>query len=313
MPRRSKSWKGNRPRSLWACGFGGPDCILTRGSWVLRVSWSCHVLVLRSGADGPCRIDDLRSTMQELISHAEDAHGRGFALGSTGETVYLDDLARRQVVEALVSAHEQLPFVEGILEPTAPRIEAVAMAVPAPVLAYNIPSNLCYSLPLRAVARLIEDGVIAGIKDGSADLTGLRELVRSPHPQGALYLTGSDELFNCVLAVGANGSVADLANVVPELSHADWTLRMPVILAQIQGRISCLARLYRGPDPSAGINSTQIGSIKTALALLRVIASDKVSVPMRTSSASRRDYITAVLKQARLIEPHHSLGTPVGV
>jgi 4-hydroxy-tetrahydrodipicolinate synthase len=273
-----------------------------------------------------------------------------FALGSTGEAVYLHDVARRQVVETLVSAHEQLPVIVGILETTAPRAVAaaanfeglpvsafvaagpffaksseaeiydhfatIADNVPAPVLAYNIPSNVGYSLPLRVLARLIEDGTIVGIKDSSPDLTGLRELVTHPHPEGALYLTGSDVLFDCALAVGANGSVAGLANVAPKLFVRGLEAARAgdaAALAQVQGQINCLARLYRGTDPSAGINSAQIGSIKTALAILGVIASDQVSVPMRRSSAARRDYVASVLKEGGLLEPHYALRTLAGL
>jgi 4-hydroxy-tetrahydrodipicolinate synthase len=262
-----------------------------------------------------------------------------FALGSTGEAAYLTDAMSRQVVEILSKHKGDETLLVGVVARTAPRVveamqhlltdavdgivitgpfyaaasnaeiaahfEYIAARSPVPILAYNIPPNVGYGLPTAVVAGLLDRGVIAGIKDSSADLAGLRDIVAST-PPGAqrLYFTGSDGLLDCALHVGANGAVAGLANVVPdrfvEAVSAHRTGDMAAV-TRAQAAISHLTRLYVPTDADSGTNSTQLGSIKTALRLLGVIADDAVSVPMRRSSAVRVEFVRAVLREAGLL------------
>jgi len=181
----------------------------------------------------------------------------------------------------------------------------ISDSLSAPVIAYNIPSNVGYSLAAETVARLIQDGVIIGVKDSSSDLGGFRRTVDLGSTD-ALYLTGSDELLDVSLLIGANGSVAGLANVAPALFsqalHAHRAADARTV-AIAQGEINALAQLYVASEPGAGINSIQIGSIKTALMLLGVIESDQLSVPMRRSGISRRGYVQTVLDQLTTLPP----------
>jgi 4-hydroxy-tetrahydrodipicolinate synthase len=282
--------------------------------------------------------DDRSLDVDSLLRLAGALVGAGaagiFALGSTGEAVYLDDPTRRLVVDALSREHSDLPVIAGILGPTANRCLAaarnldglrvtafvatgpfyakasaeeiydhfavIAAGVSAPLLAYNIPTNVGYELPVAVAAALIRDGVIAGIKDSSTDLAGLRSLVGQSHPERTLYLTGADGALADALSAGANGSVAGLANVAPHLflrAIAAHRCGDAGGLAQAQSEIRCLARIYSATSSVSGLNSDQIGAIKTALVALGVIATDQVSLPMRRSSAARRDFVTSVLRE----------------
>ncbi len=260
-----------------------------------------------------------------------------FALGSIGEAVYLTDAIRRQVVATLRSAGDDLPLLVGLVEPTASRVidaatrmadlgadafvvtapfyannseseiydhyVAIAEATDVPVLAYNIPPNVRRPLPRQVSSRLIADGVIIGIKDSSDDVEEMRSLVSAPHPDAALYLTGSDFVFADTLAAGANGSVAGLANVAPELFVRGISAHVSgdaSTLAATQKQIDVLVGLYKPDAADSGANSTQLGSIKSALALLGVISSDAVTRPMRRSSPARLEYIRSVLADVGL-------------
>ena len=73
-------------------------------------------------------------------------------------------------------------------------------------------------LPVPVLADLVERGVVAGVKDSSTNLTGFRQLVLAGGGRADVaYFSGSDGLLDAALQVGANGSVAGLANVAPEL------------------------------------------------------------------------------------------------
>ena len=260
-----------------------------------------------------------------------------FALGSTGEAAYLTNARRRQVVATLsrAAAEDGLPLLVGAVEATAARVieaaaelitphvgalvvtgpfyavaspseivthfETVAKAVDVPVLAYNIPANVGYELPTEVVADLINRGVIAGLKDSSANLVGLRRLIRLSAGADAAYFSGSDGLLDAALQVGANGAVAGLANVAPELFTAALQAHWDgdtAGLSDAQMLIFTLTRLYATTDPGTGLNSTQLGSIKTALRLQGVIASDQVSIPMQRSSATKTAAVAAILADA---------------
>ena len=260
-----------------------------------------------------------------------------FALGSTGEASYLSNTSRRRVVDVLTTDDRpSVPLLVGIVEPTTIRVveaahallnpnvdvvvatgpfyaaasareithhfEHVARAVARPLLAYNIPSNVGYDLPAEVLVDLIERGVVAGIKDSSANLAGFRRVVIAGSPASDIaYFSGSDGLLDAALHIGANGSVAGLANVAPELfvqavsAHRSGDL---AALATAQNRIVTLTGLYTIADEGAGLNSTQLGSIKTALKLQGVIDSDQLSAPMQRSSASKTEAVRQTLAAA---------------
>ena len=263
-----------------------------------------------------------------------------FALGSTGETSYLDSRRRQEVVDELARAarDDGLPLLVGVVEPTAARVaeaierlpldditalvvtgpfyanasdaevaahfELIARVSQVPVLAYNIPVNVGYAIPGGVLYELIAKGVVAGLKDSSTDLAALRALVTSEPSADALYFSGSDGLLDLALAVGANGSVAGLGNVAPEWFVRALSLHVAgdyVALAGQQRQITRLAGIYGIADPGAGRNSTLVGSIKTALMLLGVIESDRLSAPMRTSSPAKRERVRALLTETGLL------------
>jgi 4-hydroxy-tetrahydrodipicolinate synthase len=261
-----------------------------------------------------------------------------FALGSTGEASYLTDGQRQQVASELgrASKEDGLPLFVGVVEPTAARvIEAlgtlplegaaalvvtgpfyasasaseiishfrmIAQASPVPLLAYNIPVNVGYALPPLLIQELIADGVIAGVKDSAGDLKAFRQMVG---PEGdAAYFSGSDGTLDLALDAGANGSVAGLGNVAPGLFVRALTAHAAgdrAGLAAAQGHLARLTGLYAIADPGAGLNSTQLGSIKTALMLQGVIESDRLSAPMRGSSAAKREQVRVLLAELGLL------------
>ncbi|HUB70213.1 MAG TPA: dihydrodipicolinate synthase family protein [Acidimicrobiales bacterium] len=265
-----------------------------------------------------------------------------FALGSTGEASYLTDLQRHHVVSTLLTANaaSAVPLLVGVVETTALRavdayerlpkgeigavvvtgpfyaiaspkeivahFEYVSSHVREPVLAYNIPVNIGYELPVDVLVDLMERGVVAGIKDSSPNLTAFRQVVSALGTRRDLALfTGSDGLLDCALAVGANGCVAGLSNIAPELfveamsAHARGDSQR---LAGAQQTISQLTALYTNTEPVSGVNSTQLGSIKTALWLQGVIDHDDVSLPMRRSSPARAEYVKALLERCGVLQ-----------
>jgi len=93
---------------------------------------------------------------------------------------------------------------------------AVADASPVPVLPYNVPGLTGVKLAAEAVATLASHPNIPGVKDSSADLTQIADLV-SMTPAGFNVMVGSAPTLYASLSVGAVGGIVAAACVVPDL------------------------------------------------------------------------------------------------
>lgn len=263
------------------------------------------------------------ASLERLIGHLLDAGSHGvFALGSSGETVFLTDAQRDIALEVVVkSVGGQVPVIAGCIEPTTPRVlertaAAAAIGVDAlvvtapfyaitgpvenerhfraihagsdlPVLAYDIPVCVHTKLSVDLQLRLAADGVLAGVKDSSGDDVSFRQLACALEEQGLDYamLTGHELVVDGMMLAGASGSVPGLGNVDPagyvRLHNAavagDWATAKAE-----QDRLVRLFRIVNAGDPATTYGATRgVGAFKTALALLGVIDSNAVSLPMR--------------------------------
>jgi len=89
-----------------------------------------------------------------------------------------------------------------------------------PMLLYNNPGRVGYSLTASLVARLARDAEnIVGIKDSSGDMTLTSEFIRLTKSEKKNFkiLGGKDTLIYGALVHGADGAVATMANFCPEL------------------------------------------------------------------------------------------------
>ncbi|KGN38023.1 dihydrodipicolinate synthase family protein [Knoellia subterranea] len=196
------------------------------------------------------------ASLERLVEQqlAAGVHGL-FALGSSGETVFLTDADRDRALEVIVkTAGGQVPVIAGAIEPTTPRVfervraaerlgadaivatapfyaivgpheverhfRAIGEATELPLLAYDIPVCVKVKLSVDLLVNLAADGVIAGIKDSSGDDVAFRQLllrVRDEVP-GADFtaLTGHEVVVDGMMLAGASGSVPGLGNVDPE-------------------------------------------------------------------------------------------------
>ena len=119
----------------------------------------------------------------------------------------------------------------------------VADASPVPVLPYNVPVLTGVKLPAEAVARLASHPNIPGVKDSSADLAQIADLV-SMTPPDFKVLVGSAPTLYASLCVGAVGGIVAAACVIPELCVELYELVAP---AEARGGARAPA-----PDHAAG-------------------------------------------------------------
>ncbi|MFG1779679.1 dihydrodipicolinate synthase family protein [Micromonospora sp. NPDC049051] len=291
--------------------------------------------------EGTVDVLSLERLVERLLTAGVDGI---FALGSSGETVFLTDSQRDQVLETVVkTVGGSVPVIAGCIEPTTRRVldraeastrlgadglvatapfyaivgpheierhfRAIASSVELPLFAYDIPVCVHTKLATQLLTRLAADGVIAGVKDSSGDDVAFRQLVlaiaeRAPD-SGFSLLTGHEVVVDAMMLAGASGSVPGLGNVDPagyvRLHRAcvsgDWEAAR-----HEQDRLTRLFRIVDAADPATSAGATRgVGAFKTALALLGVIDSNAVSLPLRPLDADETTRVRTQLELAGLL------------
>ena len=103
--------------------------------------------------------------------------------------------------------------------------ERVSEASGRPVYIYTIPGNVGYNIPVEDVEWMAEEySGIAGIKATVNDYTYLGDLVRMVKQARRSFtvLAGSEELLVHMLAIGGDGIVSAVANVLPGIPVETW-------------------------------------------------------------------------------------------
>jgi 4-hydroxy-2-oxoglutarate aldolase len=176
------------------------------------------VLVLGSNGEGPLLDAD------EAVRAVEAARegvppGRTLIVGAGEESTHATIAAVRRAAKAgadVVLVRTPSYFkAQMTTEVFVRHFTAVADASPVPVLPYNVPGLTGVKLAAEAVARLANHPNIPGVKDSSADLVQIGDLVATT-PAGFKVLVGSAPTLYASLCVGAVGGIVAAACVVPD-------------------------------------------------------------------------------------------------
>ena len=92
--------------------------------------------------------------------------------------------------------------------------ESICNAVKIPVIAYNVPSRTGVNVLPATMARLAEIPNMAGIKDAGGNMAQTMETLRLLRGKCDLY-SGEDALNLPILAVGGDGVISVVSNLVP--------------------------------------------------------------------------------------------------
>lgn len=220
-------------------------------------------------------------------------------LGSTGESVYLDDYEKELVLASareVAAPGKQLVMGTGqestraairltrlaakhgadfvlVVTPAYFKGQMTAEALmthftrvaddsPIPVLLYNVPQFTSLNLQPELVAQLAQHPNIQGIKDSTGDIAQLTEIIRLV-PREFAVLVGSDTVFYPALCVGATGGVLATPNVIP-----DMVVRLFHLFQQ--GKHREALNLQRRINPLASLIITQygVGGLKLAMDII---------------------------------------------
>ncbi len=249
-------------------------------------------------------------------------------LGSTGERVNLDEREYLQVIEtARRAVPETLSFIVGAgqqsTRATINEIEsaaragaeavlvitphyyrsavtqdalvrhytAVADASPIPIILYSMPDLTGIKIEPETAARLSEHKNIIGIKDSSADLAKLAEIVRRA-PDDFAVMIGNGAVLCEALQAGARGGILAVACVVPQLC-------LEIYHAVQAGEIDRAKRLQQKLSPlaSAVTKTYGIGGLKTAMEIVG-FAGGAVRQPLQRPNETATAEIERLISEA---------------
>ncbi len=134
----------------------------------------------------------------------------GTGSNSTAEAIRLTRFAARAGADGalVVAPYYNRPNQEGMYR----HFAAIAESVDIPLILYNIPARTGRNVDPQTIERLAAIGPIVAVKEAAGSLDQVSELVVSTN---LTILSGDDSLTLPMLAVGAEGVVSVIANLVP--------------------------------------------------------------------------------------------------
>jgi 4-hydroxy-tetrahydrodipicolinate synthase len=96
---------------------------------------------------------------------------------------------------------------------------SIAKSVDLPIILYNVPGRTGCNLLPKTVAALVKNvDNIVGVKEASADITQVTELMQLTQGRIDLY-SGCDEIIVPILSLGGAGVISVLSNIAPKQTH----------------------------------------------------------------------------------------------
>lgn len=281
------------------------------------------------------------ASLTRLVDYLVGAGVSGlFALGSTGETAYLTDDQRVEVLRTIVTANDgRVPVIAGAIELTAARtaalaqrlveagadaivitaplytlnsqaeiadhFRAVAAAIDAPLWAYDVPVRVHSKLSLDLLIQLGTEGVIHGVKDSSGDDVGFRRLLAANEAAGSplQLLTGHEMVVDAMLLAGADGVVPGFANVEAEgyVRLFDAAQRGDWDAARTeQERINRLFEIVFQPAGLSG-DATGVGAFKAAMHARGIIDHATMAATVQSLDDAAVQKIRAIIAELELL------------
>jgi 4-hydroxy-tetrahydrodipicolinate synthase len=137
----------------------------------------------------------------------------GTGSNSTLETVELTAKAKKLGTDMvlLVAPYYNRPTQEGLYG----HFKKVAENVDIPIVLYNIPTRTGVNMLPELVARLAEIPNIVAIKEASGSLQQVADIYRLTKGRFTI-LSGDDNIFLPMMALGARGVISVLSNILPQ-------------------------------------------------------------------------------------------------
>lgn len=191
-----------------------------------------------------------------------------------------------------VAPYYSKPTQEGLFQ----HYQAIAGAVPLPIVIYNVPGRTGCNVEVSTVVRLASIPNIAGVKEASGNVTQMCELCHAV-PSRFLVLAGDDALTLPVMSIGGRGIISVAANEVPA-----QMVRM--VERAEAGDFESARKLHHELLPLMQVNFVESSPIpvKAAMAMMGLLE-EVYRLPLVSPAQASRERIGTVLR---------ALGIPAG-
>jgi 4-hydroxy-tetrahydrodipicolinate synthase len=262
---------------------------------------------MRAGVDGIVPVGttgesptvDYEEHIQLITLSVKFAGGRikvlaGTGANSTSEAIYLTQRAEKAGADGSlqVAPYYNKPTQEGLFQ----HFREIARSTRLPIVLYSIPGRCGIEIGVDTVKRLAQACKnIIGIKEagGNADRVSQLRAVLGPRFE---ILSGDDSLTLPFMAVGAQGVISVVSNVIPRQVAK-------MVKAYAAGRTGAALKLHQQYYPlfkDLFIETNPV-PVKAALAMLGQIE-EEYRLPLVPLSAKNREVLRATMKAVGLLK-----------
>jgi 4-hydroxy-tetrahydrodipicolinate synthase len=165
-----------------------------------------------------------------------------------------------------------------------------------PMILYNVPGRTSVNMLPATVARCATNKYVIGIKEATGDLAQVSDVVRLC-PRNFIVLSGDDPTAFPTLAIGGKGVISVASNVMPK-EMADMVDLFD------NGDIDKAQKIHYKLFPlfKALFFETNPTPAKTALAMMGMIPSDEVRLPLAPMGETNKQKLKEVLQTLKLLK-----------
>lgn len=247
------------------------------------------VVVAGTTGEAPTLSDDEKL---ELFHVAKEFSGdrccviAGTGSNSTAHAIALSQAAQETGIDALlvVTPYYNKATAEGLFA----HYLSIANSVEIPIILYNVPSRTGVDIPVSVYERLSAVPNIIGVKEASPDITKITKIRLACGEHFGIW-TGNDDMTVPSMALGANGVISVVSNVLPEKAVA-------MTNACLSGDFAAAATLQLSLQPLIELLFSAVNPIPVKTAM-RLIGYDcgGCRLPLTNLSKDLRDQMAAFL------------------
>jgi len=286
-------WQGSYPALITPFRGGALDEAALRGLVRFQTRGGSSGLVAcgSTGEGATLRPEEYGRIIQVVV---DEARGKipviaGVSSSATWKAVEMAQEARGLGADALLvtSPSYNKPTQEGLFR----HYQAVARAVPLPIMIYNIPGRTAVNvLPPTIVRITAACRNVTAVKEASGSLDQASQIIQAVGSRAAV-LSGDDSLTLPMMAIGARGIVSVAANILPKdmARLCEYSLKGKTESARKLHLklLLVLKALFIETNPIP---------LKAAAAMMG-LCSDEMRLPLTPLTAASRKALRAALKR----------------
>lgn len=171
---------------------------------------------------------------------------------------------------------------------------AIADICPLPMIVYNVPGRTGMSMTPETCARLCAHPSIVGLKEASGDVVLAARMLEATEGRLPLYC-GNDDLILPLMALGAQGAISVVSNVLPAQTRALTTACLSGCMEQARA-----AQLALLPIIRALFSQVSPIPVKAALSMLG-LCEDVLRLPLTPMEEPQRGKLRELLIRHKLL------------